>query len=126
MCCVNKTTPIHFINGKSHIKQLKAGKSHTCLTNHTWSMSHHIMPLVINALGSRHTHRHTNTHTKEISRNQMYTVCRSIHAWLKHHMHNVILMTNTDLRFSFKQFINYPGVLMLIVLEIKEIICWAF
>ena len=59
--CVNKATPIRFINGKCHIKQLKAGKSHKiCLTNHTQSVSHHIMPLVINTLGSRQTH--TNTH----------------------------------------------------------------
>ena len=27
------------------------------------TISHHIMPLVINALGGRHTYRHTNTQT---------------------------------------------------------------
>ena len=33
MCCVTKATPIHFINGKCHIKQLKSRKScKTCLT----------------------------------------------------------------------------------------------
>ena len=30
-----------------------------CLTNHTWSISHHIIPLVINALEVGHTHTHT-------------------------------------------------------------------
>ena len=31
-----KTIPIHFIDGKCHIKQLKSGKSRKiCLTNHT-------------------------------------------------------------------------------------------
>ena len=44
--------PIHFVDSKCHIKQLKAVKSHkTCLTNHTQPISHHIMPLVINSLG---------------------------------------------------------------------------
>ena len=33
----------------------------TFLTNHIGSTSHHIMPLVINILGSRHMY--TNTHT---------------------------------------------------------------
>ena len=55
-CCVNKTTPSHFINGRCHIKQLKAGKSYkTCLPNHTWFVSHHITPLIINAFVSGHT-----------------------------------------------------------------------
>ena len=32
-------------------------KSHkTCLTNHTGSISHHIMPLVINVHGKTYTH----------------------------------------------------------------------
>ena len=35
----------------------------TGLTNHTWPISHHITPLVINALGGRHTHTHTHKHT---------------------------------------------------------------
>ena len=62
MCCVNKATPIYFIDRKCHIKQLKAGKSHkTCLTNHTWFISHHIMPLVINShWGQTHTDTHTS------------------------------------------------------------------
>ena len=57
MSCVTKAMPIHFINVRCHIKQPKSKKSHkTCLTNHTLSISHHIMPLVINSLGA-------NTHT---------------------------------------------------------------
>ena len=63
MCCVNMATPIHFIDGKCHYKYLKAGKSHeTCLTNHTWPISHPIMPLVINALGGGHTDTDTHIH----------------------------------------------------------------
>ena len=69
-CMHNKAKPIHFINGKCHIEQLKAGKSHkTCLTNCTQSisLSHHIMPLVINGLRGRHsdTHKHTYQHLKK-------------------------------------------------------------
>ena len=33
------------------------------LTNCMGSRPHHIMPLVINSLGGRHTHTHTHTHT---------------------------------------------------------------
>ena len=56
MCCVTKITPIHLIDGKCHIKQLNSRKNHkTCLTNRTQSISHHIMPLVMNALGGGHT-----------------------------------------------------------------------
>ena len=63
MCCGNKATPIHFINGKHHIKQLRAGKSRkTCLTNHTW----YIAPY--HATGYKypqggHTDRQTDGHT---------------------------------------------------------------
>ena len=40
-------------------------KSHrTYLTNHMGSISHHIMPLVINSLGGGHTHMQTHTHTQ--------------------------------------------------------------
>ena len=41
--CVNKATPIHFIDGKK-LKSCRMG-----LTNHTGPISHYIMPLV-NAL----------------------------------------------------------------------------
>jgi len=34
----------------------------TCLTNHKGSISHYIMPLVINSPGGGHTHTHTHTH----------------------------------------------------------------
>ena len=74
-CCVNMATPIHFINSKHHIKYLKAGKSRkTCLTNHTWPISHHITILVINGLGSGHSCKHTDTRAKAISRNQARAV----------------------------------------------------
>ena len=77
--CVNKTIPIHFIDGRCHIKQLKAGKKgKTCLTNHTRSISHHIIPPVIKVLKGRHTDRHRHTHndmqTKAISRNWVATM----------------------------------------------------
>ena len=87
--CVTKATPIHFIDGKCHINQLKSGKSHkTCLTNHTESISHHITPLVIIALGAdiqthRHTRKHTNTQTKAISRNQARAGLSPACAWFK-------------------------------------------
>ena len=97
MCCVNMATPIHFIDGNCHISTLyrpsllcmpfsakltneimiimiiyvRAGKSReTCLTNRTQRISHHITPLVINALGGRHrqTHTHTDAQTKAIMR----------------------------------------------------------
>ena len=57
--------PIHFIDSKCNIKQLKSHK--TCLTNHTGSIWHHIMPLVINALriGHTDTHMHTYRHVKK-------------------------------------------------------------
>ena len=72
MCCVNMATPIYFIDGKCHnYKLIKSREScETCLTNHTRPISHHIMPLVINALGGGHTDTHTDTQTKAISRNQ--------------------------------------------------------
>ena len=42
--------------------QLKSGKNcKTCLINHTKSISHHIMPLIINALRGRHTHSYILT-----------------------------------------------------------------
>ena len=53
MCSVTKATPLHFINGKCHIKQIKTRKSHiTCLTNHIWFIQHHITSLISNALGA--------------------------------------------------------------------------
>jgi len=42
-----------------HINERETTK--TCLANHKGSISHHIMPLVINSLEGRHTHRYTHT-----------------------------------------------------------------
>ena len=54
---------MHFINENYHIKQIKSGKSCTTfLANHTWSMSHYTMPLVINALKARQRQTDTRTH----------------------------------------------------------------
>ena len=62
-CYVKMAKPIHFIEGKWRMKQLKAGKSRkTCLTNRTWPISHHITPLVINGLGGGHTDTCTHTY----------------------------------------------------------------
>ena len=63
-CCITKAVPIYFIDDNCHINQLKNGRScKTCLTKNTWSISHHITPLVINALGGRHRHTDTDTDT---------------------------------------------------------------
>ena len=81
-CYVNKVTPILIIDSKCHNKQLQVGKSRkTCLTNHAWSISHHIVPLVINALEGEHTDTHTNEQTKVIFRNQARAG-----AWFKNYL----------------------------------------
>ena len=55
--CVTKDTHFQVIDGNI----LKSRK--TCLTNHTWSISLHTMPLVINVLGAdTQTDKHTHTH----------------------------------------------------------------
>ena len=54
MLCVTKATPFQFIDGNI-LKSCRMG-----LTHHTWPILHHIMPLVINALGGGHTD--TGTH----------------------------------------------------------------
>ena len=54
MCCVNKTTPIHFINGRRHIKQVEAVK----LVYQSRTV--YITPLAINVLGGGHTDRHAH------------------------------------------------------------------
>ena len=59
--CVTKAVPIHFIDGKCHIKVIEIGRiCKTCLANHIGSLSHHIMQLVINGFKGRHTHIRTN------------------------------------------------------------------
>ena len=46
----------------------------TYLTNHMGSISHHIMPLVINSLGAdTRTHMHTCRHTHTQTHTQTYT-----------------------------------------------------
>ena len=37
------------------------------------SISHHIIPLVINSLGHGHTHTHTHTHTHKHTHTNMHT-----------------------------------------------------
>ena len=49
------------------------------------SISHHIMPLVINSLGGGHTntHTHTDTRTETILRNQAHAGLRPARTWFK-------------------------------------------
>ena len=83
MCCVTKAIPIHFIDDKCHIKQLKSRKVVNLFTNHTRSISQYFMPLVINALGGGYTCTHTHARTKVISRNQVCTGLQPACAWFK-------------------------------------------
>ena len=74
--CITKAMPIHFINGKCHIKKLIRKSPKTCLTNLIGSISHHIMLLIIIALRAD-PHRGTQAHiltsqTKAISKNQVH------------------------------------------------------
>ena len=56
--------------------QLKSGQSHkNCLTNHTQSISHHIMPLVINAIGGGHTHILTCKQKKQFQETRRTLAC---------------------------------------------------
>jgi len=58
-----KATPTNYRichNFNCHINERETPK--TCLTNHKGSTSHHIMPLVINSLGGRHTCTHAYRH----------------------------------------------------------------
>jgi len=65
-----------------HISKRETTK--TCLTNHKGSISHHIIPLVINSLRGRHTHVCIQTSgTKAISRNQLCTDLWLAHALFK-------------------------------------------
>jgi len=60
-------------------------KPKTCLTNHKGSISHPIMPLVINSLRGGHTHIHIlMSRTKETSRAPAFGhACGLVHAWFK-------------------------------------------
>jgi len=56
----------------------------TCLTNHKGSISHLIIPLVINSLGGRHTYTHVcmlTLQTQAISRNQLHAGLWLMHNW---------------------------------------------
>ena len=63
------------------------------------AISHHITPIVINSLGSRHKHTHTRTHTHtwtsipmictgSILRNQVHAGCRPARTWFKNIFYN--------------------------------------
>ena len=84
MRCVTKAMPIDFIDGKFHTKQPKSRKCHkTCLTNHTWSISHRIMRLVTNTFGAdTHMCMHANIMDETISRNQPYVGLWPVCTWL--------------------------------------------
>ena len=79
-CCVTKATPIHFINGKCHIKKLKSYR--TDLTSYLGCISYEL--LLMPSLSSRYT---TNSWTKAISRNQASTSLQLVHTWLKNKTH---------------------------------------
>ena len=86
---------------------MKSRKSHkTYLTDHTQSISHHIMLLVINTLRSGHTHTHTHTHTlaeartKVILRNQVRT-------WLNKYIYGTTM--NEKLRNTYGLGVNYAS-----------------
>ena len=63
-----KTTPTNFTDYSCYVRAIEliypsCSQSHrTYLTNHMGSISHHIIPLVINSLGRGHTHTQTRIH----------------------------------------------------------------
>ena len=68
MCCVNMAMPIHLIDGKCHMKWLKAGKHQkTCLTI-THSLYHATSYLWPRGWTHTHTHKHTDMQAKAISK----------------------------------------------------------
>ena len=78
MHSVTKVIPIHFTDSKRDIS----------ITNHTGSISHHILPLVINALGGGHTHAHRHTHTDTHTYTHAHTFTRT------HNIPNVMDKSN--------------------------------
>ena len=82
MGSVTKAMPFQFIDGNI-LKSCKTG-----LTNHTQPISHHIMPLVINALSGGQTERQTDrqtdrqTHT-HIPMHEQKQFQETGHAWLQ-------------------------------------------
>jgi len=71
---------IHQLYGFAMTSTPKREIPKTCLTNHKASISHPIVPLVINSLGGGHAHIQT-LRTKAISRNQPCASQRLAHAW---------------------------------------------
>ena len=94
--CATKVTPIQFIDGNK-LKSCRTG-----LTNHTWPIPRHIMPLVIKALRSGHTHTqmhtqmrthrctHTRTHARAHARTRTHT-----HTHTQTHTHTHQHVTKT-------------------------------
>jgi len=64
MLCLQRLHPptIGFTTTSTAINERKTPK-----TNHKGSISHHIIPLVINSLRDRHTHTQTHTHIADKS-----------------------------------------------------------
>ena len=55
---------VYQFQGHARQLQLPYNSHRTCLTNRIESISHHIMPLVINSLGSGHTQTYTHTYRR--------------------------------------------------------------
>ena len=59
-------------------------KHRTYSTNQMVCISCHIMPLVINSLGGRHTYAYRHSRTKEIIRNQAHVNLWPARVWFKY------------------------------------------
>ena len=78
MCCVTIAMPFQFIDGNI-LKSCRTG-----LTNHTQPISHHIMPLVINAIGEdTQTQAHIPTHKRKRFQETRCVWPVAMHAWFK-------------------------------------------
>ena len=67
--------PTNDIDYRCHIKAIE----HGYWTNHMGSISHHIMTLVINSLGSGHTHtQHTHTDVCRQGNFKKQGACQSV------------------------------------------------
>jgi len=101
-------SPKLFLNNYSncHINEKETPK--TCLTNHKGSISHHIMPLVINSLGGGHTHTHTRiqtSRTKAISRNQSCAGQRPARAWFNKSINSICNKTTLVAMYIYGNFL---------------------
>ena len=67
--------------------QLPYNSFRTCLTNHVWSISCHIMPLVINGLGHGQTHTQTHVQTRTHTHIHTYTYRHLIETILRNQAH---------------------------------------